>query len=101
MSSIFNTIFYEPFLNGLIWLIDVLPFHDVGFAVIILTLAIRFLIFPLTNRATVTQIKIKQLEPDIKDIKEKFKKNSQEQAKKTMELYIQEEVQVKQCVRIV
>lgn len=89
ISSIFNAVFYEPFLNGLIWLIDVLPFHDVGFAVIILTLVIRFLIFPLTHRATVTQIKIKQLEPDIKDIKEKFKNNNQEQAKKTMELYHQ------------
>ncbi|MBI4691928.1 MAG: membrane protein insertase YidC [Candidatus Terrybacteria bacterium] len=87
ISLIFNNVFYEPFLNGLIWLIDVLPFHDVGLSVIILTLAIRFLIFPLTHRATVTQIKIKQLEPDLKNIKEKFKSNSQEQAKKTMELY--------------
>lgn len=89
ISSIFNTIFYEPLLNGLIWLIDVLPFHDVGFSVIILTLAIRFLIFPLTHRATVMQIKMKQLGPDLKTIKEKFKSNSQEQAKKTMELYRQ------------
>lgn len=89
ISLIFNNVFYEPLLNGLIWLIDILPFHDIGFAVIILTLAIRFLIFPLTHRAFVTQIKIKKLEPDLKNIKEKFKSNSQEQAKKTMELYRQ------------
>jgi len=89
ISSIFNTVFYEPFLNGLIWLIGILPFHDVGLSVIILTLAIRFLIFPFTHRAAVTQNKIKQLEPDLRNIKEKFKGNSQEQAKKTMELYRQ------------
>jgi YidC/Oxa1 family membrane protein insertase len=89
ISSIFNTIFYEPLLNGLIWLINILPFHNIGIAVVILTILVRFIIFPFTHRATVTQVKMKQLEPELKEIKEKFKKDNQEQAKKTMELYKQ------------
>lgn len=87
ISSVFNTVFYKPLLNGLIFLIGILPFHDVGIAVIILTLFVRFLIFPLTHRAIVTQIKVRELEPEIKQIKEKFKKDMQEQSKRTMELY--------------
>jgi len=87
LSTAFNTVFFEPLLNGLIFLINILPFHDVGLAIIVLTVAVRFIIFPLNHSAIVTQQKIKQLEPALKDIKEKYKKDNQEQAKKTMELY--------------
>ena len=71
----------------MVWLIGVLPFHDVGIAIIILTIIVRLIIFPFTHNATVTQTKMKHLEPELKEIKEKFKNNNQEQAKKTMELY--------------
>lgn len=87
ISSVFNTIFYEPLLNGLVWLINILPGHDIGFAVIILTVIVRLITFPLNHRAVVIQEKIRQLEPQIKEIKEKFKDNAQEQAKRTMDLY--------------
>lgn len=89
ISSAFNTAFFEPLLNGLVFLINILPFHDVGLAIIILTIIVRLIIFPLNHRAIITQQKIKQLEPALKDIKEKHKKDNQEQAKKTMELYRQ------------
>lgn len=85
--SIYYTAFYEPLLNGLVFLTGVLPLHDIGFAVIILTIAVKFIIFPFQHRAIITQRKIRELEPDLKNIKEKFKKDNQEQAKKTMELY--------------
>ncbi len=87
MSAIFYTIFYEPLLNGLVWLVGILPYHDIGFAVIILTLIVRVMIFPFTHRSVVNQTKMKQLEPKMKEIKEKYKKDSQEQAKKIMDLY--------------
>jgi len=87
ISLVFNTIFYEPLLNGLAWLVNVLPFHDVGIAIIILTVTVRFIIFPFTHNATVTQTKMRHLEPELKEIKEKFKNNNQEQTKRTMELY--------------
>lgn len=89
ISSAFNAAFFEPLLNGLVFLINILPFHDVGFAIIILTIVVRFIIFPLNHRAIVTQQKIKQLEPVLQEIKDKYKKDNQEQAKKTMELYRQ------------
>lgn len=89
MSNIYNAVFFDPLLNGLIFLIKHLPYQDMGFAIIILTMAVRFIILPFTHKATVTQVKMKKLEPALKEIKEKNKNNSQEQAKKTMELYKQ------------
>ena len=89
MSNIYNLVFFEPLLNGLVFLVKNLPYHDMGLAIIILTIAVRFIILPFTHKATVTQVKMKKLEPELKEIKEKHKNNSQEQAKKTMELYKQ------------
>ena len=46
MSYLYNLIFFEPLLNGLALLIKYLPLHDMGLAIIILTVAVRFIIFP-------------------------------------------------------
>ena len=87
MSYLYNLIFFEPLLNGLALLIKYLPLHDMGLAIIILTVAVRFIIFPFTHKSTVTQIKMKKLEPELREIKNTHKDDSQAQAKKTMELY--------------
>ena len=87
MSYLYNLVFFEPLLNGLALLIKYLPLHDLGLAIVFLTLAVRFVILPFTHKSTVTQIKMKKLEPEIKEIKNTHKNDSQAQAKKTMELY--------------
>ena len=88
-SVVYNNIFYKPLLNGLVFLINIIPFHDIGFAVILLTIVVRFILFPFSHRSIITQQKIKKIEPEINKIKSQFKDNSQEQSKKTMELYKQ------------
>ena len=87
MTNIYHIVFYKPLLNSLAALVNFLPLHDIGIAIIILTLAVRFILFPFTHKTTVTQIKMRQIEPELKNIKEKFKNNSGEQARKTMALY--------------
>lgn len=88
MSAFFNTYFYEPILNGLVYILNYVPFHDVGLAVIVLTIIVRIVIFPLNHHATVTQKKIKDLEPELKEVKEKYK-DSKDQSQKIMDLYKQ------------
>ena len=87
MSYLYNLVFFEPLLNGLALLVKYLPLHDMGLAIIILTVAVRFIILPFTHKSTVTQIKMKKLEPELREIKNTHKNDSQAQAKKTMELY--------------
>ncbi|MEW5907889.1 MAG: YidC/Oxa1 family membrane protein insertase [Patescibacteria group bacterium] len=89
LSNFFNLVFFKPLLNALVFIIGIIPFHDVGSAIIVLTIVVRFLIFPLNHHAITTQIKMKQLEPELKEIKEKFKKDAPEQSKRVMELYKQ------------
>ena len=39
--NIFYTVLYQPLFNLLIWLYNVLPFGDIGFAIIVLTILIK------------------------------------------------------------
>lgn len=87
LGNLFNAVFYGPLYNALVFLIDVLPTADVGVAVIVLTLLVKVLILPLSIKATRTQMKLKILEPRIKEIQTTYKDKREEQAVKMMEVY--------------
>jgi len=87
IKDTFNTFLYEPLYNGLIFLTSVIPGADIGIAVLLLTLIVKFAILPLTHASTKTQVKMRELNPKINEIKKKYKDNKEEQARKTMELY--------------
>ena len=87
LSSIYNLAFFQPLLNGLILLSNYMPNYDLGLAIISLTVIVRIILFPFSHHGAVTQIKMRELEPKIKELREKFKDKKEEQAKQTMELY--------------
>ena len=86
-SGIFSTLFYKPLYNALAFLIGIVPGGNVGIAIIILTLAVRTIIAPLSYRSVVSQAKMRALNPHIEKVKEDHKHDKQEQARKVMELY--------------
>lgn len=86
MVEFFNTFFYEPLYNGLVFLISVIPGANVGIAVIILTLMVKTIILPLSHKSVAAQAKMRGIEPEIKKVKEKHK-DKQEQARQIMDLY--------------
>jgi YidC/Oxa1 family membrane protein insertase len=71
----------------LVFLINLSPFYDVGIAIVALTIMVKFILFPFSHKSVVTQAKMRGLEPEISKIKEKHKKDQQQQARATMELY--------------
>ena len=86
MAAFFNTFFYNPLYNGLIFLIDIVPLADVGIAIIILTIVVKLILFPLSKKAVRTQLIMRAIEPELNALKEKYK-DKQEQARQTMALY--------------
>jgi YidC/Oxa1 family membrane protein insertase len=86
MQTLWNTVFYQPIYNALVFIINNVTFGDVGLAIIILTIIIKFILFPLTKKSIKSQILMKRMEPELKKIKKEFP-NKEEQAKKTFELY--------------
>jgi YidC/Oxa1 family membrane protein insertase len=85
--SFFKTTLYEPLYNALIFLIDVLPGANIGLAVIILTIIVKLILFPLSAKAIRTQLKIKEIDPELKEIKEKHKDKREEMGKAMLALY--------------
>jgi YidC/Oxa1 family membrane protein insertase len=86
MSALWNSIFYQPIYNILIFIIDNITFGDVGFAIIIVTIIVKLILSPLTRKSIKSQILMKRMEPELKQIKKDFP-NKEEQAKKTFEIY--------------
>ena len=92
IGSLFNTLLYQPFYNGLIFLISIIPGGDVGVAVIILTIAVKFALFSLSYRSIISQQRLKELTPELERIKTQFQNDKQRQASETMALYRREGV---------
>lgn len=86
MTDFFNQVFYLPIYNLLIWLYSVLG-ADLGLAIIVLTIIVRLLIFPLSKKQITSQKEMQELQPKIKEINEKYKDDREQKAKETMALY--------------
>lgn len=86
MKFLFNTFIYEPLYNGLIFLMDIFPFMDAGLSIILFTIIIKIIIFPLSKKAVVTQLKMKKLEPALNKIKEQ-NKDPQKQGEAVLRFY--------------
>ena len=82
----FTVLFYQPLYNGLIALINILPWEDAGFAVIVFTILIKLILFPLSKKSVVTQFRLKQLAPEIEKIKKTYT-DKQEQSRQMLQLY--------------
>jgi len=87
MSFLYHTFFFDPLYNALIFLLQVMPWADAGIVVIILTFLARLVMFPLSRKAVVTQVKMAEMSPELEKIKEKYKDRSEEQARETLALY--------------
>jgi len=92
MIAFFKFTIFIPLYNLLIFITTIIPGADLGWAIIILTILVKLMIFPLYTKSVRTQIKMKAIEPKLKEIKEKHKDNLPEQSRQTMEIYRQEKI---------
>ena len=58
-----------------------------GIAIIIVTVLMRIIVFPLTLKQEKSMKKMREIQPEMDKLKEKYKDNPQEFQKKTAELY--------------
>lgn len=88
----FNTIIINPLLNLLMTIYALLPGHDFGIAIIILTLIIRFAMWPLTGKQLKSQKKMQALQPEIAKLKVKAAGDKTLENQLLMELYKEKEI---------
>jgi YidC/Oxa1 family membrane protein insertase len=70
----------EPLFHGLKWLHKYIP--NWGWAIVVLTLIINMLLFPLRISSYKTTLKMQRVAPEIKSIQEKYKKYSMRDPRK-------------------
>jgi len=92
LISAYQTILYQPLFNALVLLYEHLPGHDFGIAVIVLTILIRLILYPLMVQSIKSQKVLSELQPKIQEIQQKYKGDKEKQARETMGLYQKEKI---------
>jgi len=82
-----------PIKKALLWgLIHFAVFGNYGIAILLLTVIIRVLFWPLTHKGTESMQRMQALQPQLQELKEKYKDNPQRMQQETMALYKENKV---------
>ncbi len=88
----FQTFFYQPILNLLIIIYNIVPGHDLGVSIIVLTVLIKLILLPFSKQAIKSQKALQDLQPKIDEIKRKYAGDKEKMSRKMMELYKKDKV---------
>jgi YidC/Oxa1 family membrane protein insertase len=83
----FTTFIVQPIFNLLVLIYALLPGHNFGLSLIIFTVIIRLLLWPLIRKQLHQAKAMRTLQPEIKRIKQTTKGNRQKESQMLMELY--------------
>lgn len=90
--NIFTVILYNPMFNFLMFLVWLIPGHQVGWAIVILTTIIRLILMPVTVHTARVQVRMRTLQPKIDALRDKHKGDKTLQSQALMALYKEEGV---------
>jgi len=85
--SLFDTLIVQPIFNLLALIYGLLPGSDFGISLILFTVLVRLLMWPLVKKQLHQTKLMRALAPELKKLKAKTKGNKQLEAKLMMELY--------------
>lgn len=91
MGNFFNTVLVHPIINILVAVYSAFSFLHIpfalGFAIIGLTIIIRFILYPLTTAQLQASMKMQKVAPHLSKLKEKHKGDAKKIQEETMRLY--------------
>jgi YidC/Oxa1 family membrane protein insertase len=83
----FTTLIVQPIFNLLVLIYALLPGHNFGLALIIFTIVIRLLLWPLVKKQLHQARAMRKLQPELKQIKKDAKGDRQKESMMMMALY--------------
>jgi len=83
----FTTLIVQPIFNLLVLIYALLPGHNFGLSLIIFTVVIRLLLWPLVKKQLHQAKAMRDLQPEIKKVKQLSKGDRQKESQLLMELY--------------
>lgn len=88
----FEFFIVKPIFNLLVFIYALLPGHNFGLAIIIFTIVVRLLMWPLVKKQLHHTKAMRELQPEIKRIKKASKGNRQQESIMLMALYKEKEI---------
>ena len=83
--SLFDVVIVKPVFNLLMAIYSIIP--DFGVSIIIFTVIVRFLLWPLVKKQLHQSKAMRKIQPELKKINEKYKNNKQAQSMAMLDLY--------------
>ena len=88
----FNDLIVQPIFNLLVLIYTLLPGHNFGLAIIIFTIVVRLLMWPLVKKQLHHAKAMRELQPELKRIKKDAKGDRQKESLMVMELYKERQI---------
>lgn len=88
----FTTLIVQPIFNVLSAIYALIPGHDFGIAIILFTILARIALYPLLKKQLKNTKAMRELQPELKKIKEAARGNKQQESLMMMELYKEKEI---------
>jgi len=92
MGKIFTNLVAQPIFNLLVLIYALLPGHNFGLAIILFTVTVRLLMWPLVKKQLYHAKAMRELQPELKRIKQAAKGNRQQESMMVMALYKEREI---------
>ena len=83
----FTTLIVQPIFNILVLIYAIIPVHNFGIIIILFTILIRLLLWPLVKKQLHQAKVMRKVQPEIKKIKAASKGDKQKESQMLMELY--------------
>ncbi len=78
---------YKPIFNTLFFLVSKLPGHNLGWAIILLTVIIKLILLGPNQKALKSQKQLQKVQPQLDALKQKYKDDPQRLAQETMAIW--------------
>jgi YidC/Oxa1 family membrane protein insertase len=85
--NLFDVILIQPIFNVLVTFYSLVPGHDFGVALILFTILIRLVMWPMVKKQLHQTKVMRQIQPELAKVKARAKGNRQLEAQMMMELY--------------
>jgi YidC/Oxa1 family membrane protein insertase len=92
LIEIYTTVLYQPLYNLLIFFYNTAPGHDLGIAILFLTIVVKLILYPFFTQSVKAQKALANLQPKIDELNKKYKNQKDQLGRALMELYKKEKV---------
>jgi YidC/Oxa1 family membrane protein insertase len=87
MTQLYHEIIYRPLANALIVLYHTVAGGDLGVAIILLTVLVRLVLYPVFKKSIEHNLRMQELQPKLKKLKDEHKGNKEKEVAATLELF--------------